>query len=129
MKVHINADNDIGAAANDFDINPLDLAEHVMFKKRRAGPSDNYRKHALKMCFDSKVQFNSTCNSFWELAKPLLTATCPYCEKQMEAPVSQGGSSSTATLSLDCACGAKIKLTIPWDGINVTPPQIEPNEK
>lgn len=104
-------------------INPLRLAEQAEFDRVRPFFNDkrNHRQRALDRVIKDRLPFCSTANSTHEVLTRLVNVVCPYCQQNMTL-VNGGGNFVMHTGSYQCDCGAEVSITLPTEGLSVTPP-------
>jgi hypothetical protein len=109
----------IPANLNSVDINPLILAEqHFFSKPHKDGEINDYRKKAVNLCIDKRVNFSSTANNAYPMSHDFIQIKCPLCGGVMKTN-GGGGSGNHTTIRYTCTKdGMKSSITIPYDGIN-----------
>jgi predicted RNA-binding Zn-ribbon protein involved in translation (DUF1610 family) len=99
------------------EVDPTHIVEHACFEDRSDRRKD-YRDLSIDYFLKHKVDFHSTCNSIYNVAKRFIKIKCPKCGKNMELN-GGGGNSSLHNLNYTCTCGTKANLNMPNEGFSV----------
>jgi hypothetical protein len=65
----------------ELDVDLTEIVEHAFFEK--PGHTD-YRKESIQYMVRNKIDFHSTCNSVFDVARMYLKFECPHCGKEMK---------------------------------------------
>jgi len=109
-------------ALADVDVNPMRVVEHQHFS---SPSSHDYRGDAIDECVREKLDFASTCNVVFEMAKRYVKVSCPKCRRNMENR-GGGGSGTAITIDYHCKhCDIAFELSMQSDGMFVSFPENE----
>lgn len=119
MKMHeIDDLNLSNLSQENIEIDPTRLVVEDEFNKKTSG---SYRDRAIQKLIDLKIPFASEDNIIFELVDKVLSVDCPYCECSMRRFQGSGNSSSFTLEYLCHECKAKLCLTLPCNGIGISP--------
>jgi hypothetical protein len=106
----------------EIEIDPTRLVERACFddrSKHAQTTCTDYRDQSIDYFVRHKVDFHSTCNLIYNVAKRFIVVKCPSCKRNMEVTSGGGGNNSMYTVNYCCTCGTRTTLTMPNNGFTV----------